>query len=273
MLFQEDQINPPSHKMMDAASRMTDHALDHAASTVRIIISAEERLRQRIRSVLRVAVAMIFFGISGIISLGATVTTAFAKKVNPDRGNTHNGLRLRRAGTNVKAAYHRHSVKHHHRTHAMAAIRGGSSMRGVASWYGKEFHNRRTASGVRFDTHAMMAAHRSLPFGTKVRVTNLTNKKSCIVEITDRGPFSHGRIIDLSFAAAEKLDMMESGIANVQLEVLDAKQSGASEDIAFASRQPVEDGFSPLLVTQAASTQLDLHWLEVAPFVDEDAAH
>ncbi len=258
--------------MMDAASRMTDQALDHAVSTVRIIISAEERLRQRIRSVLRVGVAMIFFGISGIISLGATVTTAFAKKVNPDRGSTHNGLRQRRAGTNVKAAYHR---KRHHRTHSrLAALRNGSSsMRGVASWYGNEFHNRKTASGVRFDTHAMMAAHRTLPFGTKVRVTNLTNKKSCIVEITDRGPFSHGRIIDLSFAAAEKLGMMESGVANVQLEVLGAKQPDASEDIAFASHQSAVDGFAPLLVTEATTSRLDLHWFEVAPFADEHAGH
>ena len=116
-------------------------------------------------------------------------------------------------------------------------------MRGVASWYGNEFHNRQTASGVRFDTHAMMAAHRSLPFGTKVRVTNLVNEKSCIVEITDRGPFAKGRIIDLSYAAAEEIGMTETGVANVEIEVLGNRlaQPKTFEDLAQLRKGPVLD--------------------------------
>jgi rare lipoprotein A len=251
MLFPKNQPDPPSHKMMDAASRMSDHAArmtDHAVSTVRIIISAEERLRQRVRSVARVALATIFFGISGLISLGANVTTAFAKKTGHSRENHDTNHRLKRVGMHVKTASHRHSTKHH-RMNSLALLRRGvSQMRGVASWYGNEFHNRMTASGVRFDTHAMMAAHRTLPFGTKVRVINLANQRSCVVEITDRGPFSRGRIIDLSYAAAEELGMTESGVAKVQLQVIDAFPHDASQDIAFAMPQPAVDRLAPMFI-------------------------
>jgi len=95
------------------------------------------------------------------------------------------------------------------------------SMTGTASWYGHGFHNRKTASGKRFDQDAMMAAHRTLPFGTMVKVTNLSNGKSCIVEITDRGPFVKNRIIDVSRGAAQELDFADNGTAKVTLEVLD----------------------------------------------------
>lgn len=93
-------------------------------------------------------------------------------------------------------------------------------MQGIASWYGPGFHGRRTANGERFDQGAMTAAHRSLPFGTRVRVTNLRNGRSIIVRINDRGPYVGGRIIDLSAAAARALKMVRSGIAPVRIEVL-----------------------------------------------------
>jgi len=83
-----------------------------------------------------------------------------------------------------------------------------------------------------------MAAHRTLPFGTKVRVTNLVNHKSCIVEITDRGPYARGRIIDLSYAAAEKLGMAEAGVANVQLEILGNAGPSLTDNLAKAKSQP-----------------------------------
>lgn len=91
---------------------------------------------------------------------------------------------------------------------------------GVASWYGPGFHGRRSASGERFNQNAMTAAHRTLPFGTMVRVTNLNNGQSIVVRINDRGPFSGGRVIDLSAGAARKIGMMRSGVAPVQLEIL-----------------------------------------------------
>ena len=91
---------------------------------------------------------------------------------------------------------------------------------GVASWYGPGFHGRRSASGERFNQNALTAAHRTLPFGTQVRVTNLRNGHSVVVRINDRGPFTRGRVIDLSRAAAGALGMLGSGVAPVQLEVL-----------------------------------------------------
>ncbi len=94
------------------------------------------------------------------------------------------------------------------------------AFKGAASWYGGKFHGRRTANGERFDMHQLTAAHRSLPFGTKVRVTNQRNGQSVVVRINDRGPFSGGRIIDLSRSAASKIGMVNSGVAPVQLEVV-----------------------------------------------------
>nr|WP_238193251.1 septal ring lytic transglycosylase RlpA family protein [Methylobacterium frigidaeris] len=86
---------------------------------------------------------------------------------------------------------------------------------GVASWYGPGFHGRKTANGERFNTHALTAAHRSLPFGTQVRVTNSTNGRSVVVRINDRGPYVGGRVIDLSNAAARAIGV--SGLSKVSL--------------------------------------------------------
>ncbi len=91
---------------------------------------------------------------------------------------------------------------------------------GLASWYGKKFHGRTTASGERYDMHALTAAHRTLPFGTRVRVTNLANGRRVVVRINDRGPFIRGRIIDLSYAAARQVGMVQAGVARVRVEVL-----------------------------------------------------
>ena len=93
-------------------------------------------------------------------------------------------------------------------------------LRGIASWYGEAFDGRTTASGERFDMYAMTACHPTLPFGSMVRVVNLKNGRSVVVRITDRGDLATGRIIDLSFAAAEKLAMTNSGLAPVVLDVL-----------------------------------------------------
>ncbi len=91
---------------------------------------------------------------------------------------------------------------------------------GKASWYGPGFHGRRTANGEVFNSNDLTAAHRSLPFGTKVRVTNMNNGRSVVVRINDRGPFAGGRIIDLSAGAARSINMINSGVAPVRVEVL-----------------------------------------------------
>lgn len=92
---------------------------------------------------------------------------------------------------------------------------------GLASYYGKRFHGRPTASGERFDMNGLTAAHRSLPFGSKVRVTNPANGKSVTVRINDRGPFHGGRVIDLSRSAAERLGLIQRGSGNVELALID----------------------------------------------------
>jgi rare lipoprotein A len=91
---------------------------------------------------------------------------------------------------------------------------------GKASWYGGSFHGGPTASGETYNKHSMTAAHKKLRFNTRVRVTNLKNGRTVIVRINNRGPYSKGRIIDLSEAAARKLDMIEAGVVPVRVEVL-----------------------------------------------------
>lgn len=91
---------------------------------------------------------------------------------------------------------------------------------GIASWYGEEFHGKRTSSGEIYNMYAMTAAHKTLPFGTKVLVVDLDTGRSVIVRINDRGPFIHGRIIDLSFAAAKKLGIVKKGIARVGIKIV-----------------------------------------------------
>lgn len=92
--------------------------------------------------------------------------------------------------------------------------------RGVASWYGPKFHGRLTANGERYDMHGMTAAHRTLPFGTLLEVRNLDNGRVCRLRVNDRGPFIRGRILDVSYAAAQELDMVGPGTARVEIAVL-----------------------------------------------------
>jgi rare lipoprotein A len=96
---------------------------------------------------------------------------------------------------------------------------------GLASWYGPPYHNRRGSNGEIYNMNALTAAHRTLPLGTRVRVTNLKTGHSIVVRITDRGPFIRGRIVDLSLAAAKAVDVRRPGVAKVKLEVVDAPAS------------------------------------------------
>lgn len=101
----------------------------------------------------------------------------------------------------------------------------GIKSRGIASWYGADFHGLATASGEVYDMEALTGAHRTLPLGTVVKVTNAVNGKQVLVRINDRGPYIKGRIVDLSHAAARELGMVEDGIAAVQLEVADYEET------------------------------------------------
>jgi len=102
---------------------------------------------------------------------------------------------------------------------------------GKASWYGKDFHGRPTASGTPYNMYAKSAAHKILPLDTWVKVVNLSNHKSIIVPITDRGPFVKGRVLDLSYGAARELDMIGQGVVDVRVEAL-AKEVGRMETAA-----------------------------------------
>jgi rare lipoprotein A len=113
----------------------------------------------------------------------------------------------------------------------------GYRERGVASWYGKKFHGRPTSSQEPYDMHAMTAAHKSLPLPTYVRVSNLSNGKSVVVRVNDRGPFVDNRIIDLSYAAARQLDMVQSGTSLVEVTAI-----GHEEAVPTLTRSEPDSG-------------------------------
>jgi rare lipoprotein A len=128
-------------------------------------------------------------------------------------------------------------------TKAPQPVRIGQQETGEASWYGEPFHGRRSANGEVFDMHLLTAAHRTLPFDTWVRVRNLRNDKEVDVRITDRGPFVNDRIIDLSFAAAKEIDMVNAGVDRVRLRVIrlsDVSRPVISKSDGSSSTRPTE---------------------------------
>jgi rare lipoprotein A len=107
------------------------------------------------------------------------------------------------------------------RDYPAPAITSRGTEIGVASWYGPGFHGKLTADGTRYDQHGMTAAHRTLPLGTRVKVTDLASGHEVVVLVNDRGPYKVGRSIDLSYAAAQKIGMIERGTARVEIRMLD----------------------------------------------------
>ena len=129
----------------------------------------------------------------------------------------------------------------------------GYRERGVASWYGKKFHGRLTSSREPYDMYAMTAAHKTLPLPTYVRVTNLKNGKSIIVRVNDRGPFVHNRLIDLSYSAALRLDMVTDGTSLVEVEAIsyDAPPAARTQ-VASATPKPAPQRDSGVFVQVGA---------------------
>ncbi len=123
----------------------------------------------------------------------------------------------------------------------------GYQERGVASWYGKKFHGNLTSNREVYDMHAMTAAHKTLPLPSYVRVRNLRNDKSIVVRVNDRGPFVHNRIIDLSYSAALKLDMIRDGTSLVEVTVIDLDAPGG--DRPTRDTTPPEPAPTPPLVS------------------------
>ena len=134
----------------------------------------------------------------------------------------------------------------------------GFKQKGIASWYGNKFHGERTSSGEDYDMYAMTAAHKTLPIPVFVEVTNHDNGRKAIVKVNDRGPFHEGRIIDLSYAAATKLGVAQSGTANVSIKVLSTKQEKNRQRSAAIVESPISDG--------------DKLYVQVAAFSSEENA-
>ena len=121
----------------------------------------------------------------------------------------------------------------------------GYTARGTASWYGTKFHGKRTSSGEPYDLYAMTAAHKTLPLPTYVEVTNLKNGRSVIVKVNDRGPFHGDRLIDLSYSAAAKLDILQYGTGQVEIRAIDTQQVATAEPpteaVAFPAATQVNE--------------------------------
>ena len=116
----------------------------------------------------------------------------------------------------------------------------GFQQHGIASWYGKQFHGKKTSNGETYDMYAMTAAHKTLPMGTHVHVRNLDNDKEVMVRINDRGPFVQGRIIDLSYTAAKKIDIATLGTAPVIIVALEPDNRQQPDATENSEREPVD---------------------------------
>ncbi len=150
--------------------------------------------------------------------------------------------------------------------------------KGVASWYGREFHGRRTANGERYDQYGFTAAHRTLPFGTRLLVTNLQNGMSTVVKVNDRGPFAKDRILDLSYGAAKAIGMVGPGTASVQLELVDGPAPPPRYTVqvgAFAAAERATELHDRLMGTfPEVNVQTDGTWyrVRVGTFGERDQA-
>jgi rare lipoprotein A len=205
-----------SNEVLAQANSVARFTQETLRDIPKIVISAEERLRQKVNSTLRLIVAALFFLIGNVVSLGINVSIALAKKNGTEQTREKRNKGQQKTKLKLKTLSHLNDRKP-----ATKVSRARVAQQvGKASWYGKQFHNKKTASGKRYNMYAPMAAHRTLPFGTLCKVTNLANGKTCIVEIADRGPYVGNRIIDLSYAAANELDFASKGTANVQLDVI-----------------------------------------------------
>jgi len=159
---------------------------------------------------------------------------------------------------------------------------------GLASWYGEKFHGRRTASGKVYDMYQLTAAHKTLPLGTSVIVTHVNNGKSVEVTVNDRGPFVRGRIIDLSYAAAQALEMVEQGVAKVRVEVLDTRpistpspegpftiQVGSfiSQSNAISLMEELQRAYKDVYITELKTPENTYYRVRLGTFKTRDEAY
>jgi len=152
------------------------------------------------------------------------------------------------------------------RTYHVMASAEGHRERGIASWYGSKFHGRRTSSGEPYDMYAMTAAHRQLPLPTYVAVRHLGNGREVVVRVNDRGPFADNRIIDLSYAAAAKLGMLESGTAPVEIRTVTPDSVAAASRGEGEARPVAADAEARAAEPQAVSAEPVAYFLQLGAF-------
>jgi rare lipoprotein A len=169
------------------------------------------------------------------------------------------------------------------KTYTVLPTSKGYHERGMASWYGSKFHGRRTSSGELYDMHLPTAAHKSLPLPTYAKVTNLDNGRKMIVKINDRGPFHEGRIIDLSYAAAIKLGVDQTGTARIDVRAIDVETSkrnpvkvadGTFLQVgAFSKRATAEDMAGKMVAAQLKPVSVQksrgLYKVWIGPYASE----
>jgi rare lipoprotein A len=169
------------------------------------------------------------------------------------------------------------------KTYTVLPSSKGYHERGIASWYGSKFHGRRTSSGEPYDMHLATAAHKSLPLPTYAEVTNLDNGRKMIVKINDRGPFHEDRIIDLSYAAAIKLGVDQTGTARIDVRAIDVKNSKRSSAKvpdgtflqigAFSKRNTAEDLAGKMVAAQLKPVSVKksrgLYKVWIGPYASE----
>lgn len=152
----------------------------------------------------------------------------------------------------------------------------GYQERGIASWYGKKFHGRKTSNGEVYDMYGMTAAHKTLPIPSFVEVTNLKNNKKIIVRVNDRGPFHEGRVIDLTYAAAKKLDFQHLGTAQVKVSLIDPRTYSSAESANSKSyklsRRNLGEQSAPAPENSAGYRLPDNTFLQAGAFSSQTAA-
>ncbi|SUT95040.1 septal ring lytic transglycosylase RlpA family protein [Actinobacillus lignieresii] len=177
---------------------------------------------------------MVTLLLAGFLTFGSLNSVAATKNAKPSavkkyliaktaKKSVKNAALTAKARANKIALVKKRSLKEQHKHTARSHYQSG-----VASYYADKFNGRRTANGERFSNSAMTAAHKTLPFGTLVEVTNTRNGRSVVVRVNDRGPYAHARVVDLSKAAARQLGMHGSGTAHVKLAVLNKNKKATS---------------------------------------------
>lgn len=165
------------------------------------------------------------------------------------------------------------SYKVRGKTYYVMPSADGFTQTGIASWYGNKFHGHLTSNGEIYDMYAMSAAHKNLPIPTYAKVTNLANNKSVIVRVNDRGPFHESRVIDLSFSAAYKLDMLKTGTAKVKIEAItefgtDPKRNESTQTVA----QSVQPTILPMASNTSSTAAVEnLSALQEIPSINNSA--